>query len=80
MFTPDNADDSEPLKGGRFLQNIKGKLCVDKGYIGQALFEKLFLNGIQLVTKVKNNMKNSLPLKTDYVVQQKAKKRQLQNL
>ena len=80
MFTPDNADDSELLKGGRFLQNIKGKLCVDKGYIGQTLFEKLFLNGIQLVTKVKNNMKNSLPLKTGYVVQHKAKKRQLQNL
>ena len=28
--------------------------------IGQALFENLFLNGIQLVTKVKNNMRNSL--------------------
>ena len=32
----------------------------DKEYIGQALFENLFLNGIQLVTRVKNNMKNSL--------------------
>ncbi len=31
-----------------------------KGYIGQALFENLFLNDIQLVTKVKNNMRNSL--------------------
>ena len=50
----------KPLKQGRFLKNIKGKLCADKGYIGQALFENLFLNDIQLVTKVKNNMKNSL--------------------
>ena len=40
----------------KFLKNIKGKLCADKGYIGQ----NLFLNGIQLITKVKNNMKNSL--------------------
>ena len=23
---------------GKFLENIKGKLCADKGYIGQALF------------------------------------------
>ena len=60
MLTPGNVDDREPLKQGKFLKNIKGKLCADKGYIGQALFENLFLNGIQLVTKVKNNMKNSL--------------------
>ncbi len=60
MFTPGNVDDREPLKQGKFMENIKGKLCADKGYIGQALFDNLFLNGIQLVTKVKNNMKNSL--------------------
>ena len=60
MFTPGNVDDREPLKQGKFLENIKGKLCADKGYIGQVLFENLFLNGIQLVTKVKNNMRNSL--------------------
>jgi len=46
-------DGREPLKQGRFLENIKGKLCADKGYIGQGLFENLFLNGIQLVTKEK---------------------------
>ena len=59
MFTPGNVDDREPLRQEKFLKNIKGKLCADKGYIGQALFENLFLNGIQLITKVKNNMKNS---------------------
>ena len=50
---PGNVDDREPLKQGKFMENIKGKLCADKGYIGQALFENLFLNGIQLITKVK---------------------------
>lgn len=60
MFTPGNVDDRKPLKQGHFLKNIKGKLCADKGYIGQALFENLFLNDIQLVSKVKNKMKNSL--------------------
>ena len=59
MFTPASVNDREPLKQGKFLKNIKGKLCADKGYIGPALFESLFINGIQLVSKVKNNMKNS---------------------
>lgn len=35
--------------------------------IGQALFENLFLNGIQLVTKVKNNMRNSLMMWQDTI-------------
>ena len=37
MFTPGNVDDREPLKQGKFLENIKGKLCADKGYIGQEM-------------------------------------------
>ena len=71
MFTPGNVDDREPLKQGKFLENIKRKLCADKGYIGQALFENLFLNGIQLVTKVKNNMKNSLMSIADKILLRK---------
>ncbi len=47
------------------------KLCADKGYIGPALFEKLFLNGIQLLTKVKNNMKNLLMSVTDKILLRK---------
>ena len=53
MFTLGNVDGREPLKQGRFLENIKGKLCADKGYIGQGLFDNVFLNCIQLVTKEK---------------------------
>ena len=60
MFTAADVDDREPLKQGSFLSNIKGKLCADKGYIGKTLFENLFLDGIQLITKIKNNMKNVL--------------------
>lgn len=71
MLTPGNVDDREPLKQGRFLENIKGKLCADKGYIGQALFETLFLGGIQLVTKVKNKMKNSLMSIADKILLRK---------
>ena len=50
---------------------IKGKLCGDKGYIGQALFENLFMNGIQLITKVKNNMRNSLMGIADKIILRK---------
>ena len=64
-------EDREPLKQGRFLENIKGRLCADKGYIGQAMFENLFLNGIQLVTEVKNNMRNSLMSIADKILLRK---------
>ena len=71
MFSPANVDDREPLKQGNFLRDIKGKLCADKGYIGQALFENLFLNGIQLLTRVKNNMRNSLMSVEDKILLRK---------
>ena len=71
MFTPGNVDDREPLKQTKFLKNIKGKLCADKGYVGQTLFENLFLNGIQLITKVKNNMKDSLMSAADKILLRK---------
>ncbi len=71
MFTPGNIDDREPLYSESFIEKVKGKLCGDKGYIGRQLFEFLFLNGIQLVTKVKNNMKNSLMTVADKIMLRK---------
>lgn len=44
---------------------------MQKGYIRQALFENLFLNGIQLFTKVKSNMKNSLMNLADKILLRK---------
>lgn len=60
MFTPANIGDRQPLEYKSFINSIKGKLFGDKGYISQKLFERLFVDGIQLVTKIKSNMKNSL--------------------
>lgn len=60
VITKGNTDDRTPLKEGNILKNIYGKLFGDKGYIGQDLFEQLFIDGIHLVTKLKKNMKNSL--------------------
>jgi Transposase DDE domain len=37
-----------------------GKLFGDRGYISQELFEQLWAHGLQLITKLKRNMKNRL--------------------
>ena len=68
MFTPGNVDDRQPLYSENFIKNVKGKLCGDKGNLGAQLFEFLFMNGIQLVTKIKNNMKNMLLSVTDKIM------------
>ena len=60
VFTAANIDDRTPISYESFMKHVKGKLFGDKGYISKNLFEKLFVDGIQLITKVKKNMKNSL--------------------
>lgn len=60
VITPGNVDDREPLKNGNFLKRVSGKLFADKGYISQKLFEMLFIDGIQLITGLRRNMKNQL--------------------
>ncbi len=65
VFTTGNVDDRKPLKERALLKNIKRKLFGDKGYIGKYLFENLFVDGVQLIAKMKNNMKNSLMSITD---------------
>ena len=48
-----------------------GKLYGDKGYISKDLFEKLFVDGVHLITKIKKNMKNSLMLLQDKIALRK---------
>ena len=60
LITQDHVDDREPLKNQRFHERIFGKLLADKGDISKDLFEKLFINNIHLITKIKKNMKNAL--------------------
>ena len=59
-LTPGNVDDRSPLKDSDFTDKLFGKLFADRGYISQDLFERLFVDGIHLVTRLKRNMKNSL--------------------
>ena len=57
MLTPGDVDDRFPLKQQKFIDKIFGEIYGDKGYIGKDLFDKLFVDGIHLVTKVRKNMK-----------------------
>jgi hypothetical protein len=50
--TKANVDDREPLKNEKFLKAIFGKLFGDKGYISKQLHQILFVDGIQLITKI----------------------------
>ena len=71
MLTPGNVDDRDPLKNTAFLENISGKLVGDNGYISKGLFEKLFVDGIQLLTKVRNNMKGAFMSVADKILVRK---------
>lgn len=57
LITKANVDDRYPLKNKNFHNMIFGKIYGDKGYLGKDLFDKLFVDGIHLVTKLKKNMK-----------------------
>lgn len=60
MITQANVDDREPLYNAKFIEKIKGKLYADKGYLSQKLTELLFIDGLHLITGIRNNMKNTL--------------------
>ena len=71
MITPGDVDDRKPLEYKVFVDLIYGKLVGDKGYISKNLFEKLFVDGIQLITKLKNNMKGAMMSVSDKLLLRK---------
>lgn len=59
QLTPGNTDDRKPVP--HLLQRLLGKVFGDRGYVFQKLALPLWQDwGIQLVTKLKRNMKNRL--------------------
>ena len=59
MLTPGNTDDRTPVP--KLLQQLFGKVFADKGYVSQKLAKQLLQTaGIQLITKLKRNMKQRL--------------------
>ena len=71
VITPGNVDDRQPLKDTNFLKRISGKLFADKGYISKDLAAMLFVDGIQLITGIRNNMKNQLMTINDMILLRK---------
>lgn len=64
MLTPGNTDDRFPVP--KLLQQLFGKVFADKGYVSQKLAKQLLkTSGIQLITRLKRNMKQQLMLLND---------------
>jgi len=50
---------------------LLGKLFADRGYLSQKVFDILYPKGIQMITKIKKNMKNKLMLMKDKILLRK---------
>ena len=68
-LTKGNCDDRSPVED--LLQEFQGVIYGDKGYISQDLFNRLWNNGIKLVTGVKSNMKNKLMILKEKILLKK---------
>ncbi|NDJ20032.1 IS982 family transposase [Myxacorys almedinensis] len=70
IMTPGNTDDRTPVP--QLLQQLIGKVFADKGYVSQKLAKQLLETaGIQLITKLKRNMKQRLMPLTDRLMLRK---------
>lgn len=59
LLTPGNTDDRTPVP--KLLQRLLGNVLADKGYVSQTLAKQpLDTAGIQLITKLKRNLKQRL--------------------
>lgn len=73
VITRGNIDDRVPFEMESFIKDVFGKLYADRGYISQRLKEILFVDGIHLVYKLRNNMKGGeLPLKDRIMLRKRA--------
>ena len=57
-LTPGNIDDRTPVP--QLVKRLRGKLFGDRGYISAPLTQLLFEQGLQLITRLRKNMKNQL--------------------
>jgi hypothetical protein len=70
-LTPGNTDDRRPVP--ELVKGLFGKLFGDRGYVSQPLFEALYDEGVQLVTRLKARMKNRLlPLMDKIMLRKRA--------
>jgi len=70
QITPGNIDDRRPVPA--LCKRLFGKLIADRGHISQPLFEQLLETfNVQLITRLKKNMKNRLLLLIDKLLLRK---------
>ena len=71
-LSPGNTDDRRPVP--TLVKHLFGKIFADKGYVSQPLFQQLLETfGLQLITKLKSNMKNRLlPLADKLLLRKRA--------
>ncbi len=71
-MTPGNTDDRQPV--AKLLQQLFGKVFADKGYVSQKLAKRLLdMVGVQLITKLRRNMKNRLmPLASSLLLRKRS--------
>ena len=66
MLSAGNIDDRIPIPD--LSKEVFGKLFGDKGYISQELFLQLYERGIEIITRLKRNMKNKLMSLVDKIL------------
>ena len=70
-LTAGNVDDRKTAPD--LMKNLVGKLFGDRGYISKDLSEKLMEKGVNLITRVRKNMKNQLiPLMDKLLLRKRA--------
>ena len=73
VVTKGNCDDRNQKVMKPIIKGVFGKMYGDKGYISAKLFDWLFADGIQLITQIRDNMKNSLiPLKDKILLRKRS--------
>ena len=70
-LTPGDTDDRNTKVMGSLTKNLFSTLFGDRGYLSQKLFEDLYSRGIQLITKIKKNIKNKLMVLQDKLLLRK---------
>lgn len=70
-LTSGNVDDRDLKTIKTLTKDLFGKLFGDKGYLSQKVSEILYSQGVQLITKLKKNMKNKLMLMEDKILLRK---------
>ena len=67
---PGNVDDRKPVPD--LLQHLFGKVFADKGYISKKMFKELMASvSVQVITKLKRNMKQRLMSLSDRLLLRK---------